>query len=64
MLSAVGSVEAGHPSSLGGRWATARPRAAHFTRRADDGFDGFEVWDGSRRLYCYPGETEDPPKET
>jgi hypothetical protein len=37
---------------------------AHFTRRADDGFDGFEVWDGSRRLYCYPGESEDPPKET
>ena len=26
---AAGSVEAGHPSSLGCRWATARPRAAH-----------------------------------
>ena len=37
---------------------------AHFTRRADDGFDGFEVWDGKRRLYCYPEESEDPPKET
>jgi hypothetical protein len=65
-LNAVGRrVGRGRPSlfarmSLG----TARTRAAHFTRRADDGFDGFEVWDGKRQLYCYPEESEDPPKET
>ena len=28
---------------------------AHFARRG--GFDGFEVWDGKRRIYVYP---EDP----
>jgi hypothetical protein len=37
---------------------------AHFTRRADDGFDAFEVWNGKHRLYCYPEESEGPPKET
>jgi hypothetical protein len=63
-LDAVGGrVGRGRPSlfarmSLG----DSTPASRAFTRRADDGFDGFEVWDGSRRLYCYPEESEDPPK--
>ena len=36
---------------------------AHFTRRADDGFDGFEVWDGKRRLYWYPEDFLKTPKQ-
>ena len=32
---------------------------AHFSRRQlDDSFDGFEVWDGSRRLHVYPEVAE------
>ena len=37
---------------------------AHFTRRADDGFDGFEVWDGTRRVYWYPEDSQDPKQDT
>lgn len=27
---------------------------AHFDRRSEEPFDGFEVWDGKRRVYCFP----------
>ena len=27
---------------------------AHFTRRQEEGFDGFEVWDRARRVYGWP----------
>ena len=30
-----------------------------FNHRTDRPFDGFEVWDGARRLHVYPEETED-----
>ena len=31
-----------------------------FLEQTDRYFDGFEVWDGKRRLHVYPAETEDP----
>jgi len=30
-----------------------------FLAQTDRYFDGFEVWDGKRRLHVYPEETED-----
>ena len=30
-----------------------------FLAQTDRYFDGFEVWDGERRLHVYPEETED-----
>jgi hypothetical protein len=37
---------------------------AHFKRRFAERFDGFEVWDGARCVYCYPEveETESGPR--
>lgn len=32
---------------------------AHFERRSIERFDGFEVWDGARRVYVHPEEIED-----
>lgn len=34
---------------------------AHFERCHDgkDRFDGLEVWDGARRVFVYPAETEE-----
>ena len=31
-----------------------------FREQTDRYFDGFEVWDGTRRVHVYPEETEDP----
>ena len=36
---------------------------AHFDRRADERFDGFEVWDGKRRLYCYPEDSQNAKQD-
>ena len=36
---------------------------AHFDRRADERFDGFEVWDGKRRVYWYPEDSQDPKQD-
>jgi hypothetical protein len=33
---------------------------ARFNSLTDNYFDGFEVWDGARRLYCFP-ENPDAP---
>ena len=30
-----------------------------FRERPDQLFDGFEVWDGKRRLHVHPAETEE-----
>jgi hypothetical protein len=32
---------------------------AIFRERTDRPFDGFEVWDGARRLHVHPKEAED-----
>lgn len=35
----------------------------HFERRTgQEKFDGFEVWDGARRVYWWPQESEGLPK--
>jgi hypothetical protein len=34
---------------------------AHFARRG--GFDGFEVWDGKRRIYVYPTGRPSNPEQ-
>jgi hypothetical protein len=31
-----------------------------FRERTDRPFDGFEVWDGARRVYVHPEEIESP----
>jgi hypothetical protein len=33
---------------------------AIFARQSDDAFDGFEVWDGTRRLHVHPENAETP----
>ena len=33
-----------------------------FRERTNRPFDGFEVWDGTRRVYVYPEEIKDPDK--
>lgn len=34
---------------------------AHFRRLADHSFDGFEIWDGARRVHVYPPEIDQTP---
>jgi hypothetical protein len=33
-----------------------------FQERGDRPFDGFEIWDGARRVYVHPEATEAPDK--
>ena len=33
---------------------------AHFVRRSAEAFDGFEVWDGTRRVHVYAKKTDQP----
>lgn len=33
---------------------------AHFRRRAGEAFDGFEVWDGTRRVHVHTERTDQP----
>jgi len=33
---------------------------AHFDSRSRERFDGFEVWDGSRKVFRHPPENEAP----
>ena len=33
-----------------------------FRERTNRPFDGFEVWDGTRRVYVYPEEIKNPDK--
>jgi hypothetical protein len=32
---------------------------SHFASKSLDAFEGFEVWDGARRVYVYPEVTKD-----
>lgn len=31
----------------------------HFERRAEERFDGFEVWDAARRVYSWPEQSSE-----
>jgi hypothetical protein len=60
-------MQAGHIAAVellenisGDEAAIARCRSL-FVTRVRLGYDGFELWDRARRVYCYPEPCEDTP---